>query len=1050
MAGERVRGGRPFVGRDHELALIAGACAAAVDGPSQLVVVSGPAGIGKTTLCARAMVRARCVGMTVAWGHGWPDAGAPALWPWTFVLADLVGPDAAAVLDEAGAAPSLRSDRFTRFAAVTRLLEARARRTALAIVLDDAHLADSAALLLVRFVVRTVERCVVVLARRSGEDGAPHTRRLLDELEHEAVVLPLREFDDAETAAFLGASGMRVERYGLAPALTRLTGGNPLLLARAVASAPADDLGAAEHVIEHALHALAPEQRDVLALAAILGLEATTAELTALVGGDPGDVLETLHVAATHGLLDLDATGWSFSHDLVRQAALAVLTPREVVEAHVRALDLAPLDVRPAAAARRAHHALHAAERSSSDAARAVAECRTAARALTGGFDYERAMELLATAAELVERWSSNPSGQVEVLLEWADALLVCGRLIDARRVFDRAVDLAGRAGDPVAGARAAIGLGGVWVNEQRSGVERSRIRNLQHAALAALHPDEAGLRARLEVRIAAEAVYDGGPVDPVLAGLERAREVGDQRVLAEALSLTHHALLAPEHHELRLRIADELIAVAAACGDDLHVLFGLLWKAVDQFLGGDPHAPQTLAELRTRADAVGCGSIRYVVEAIDVMQLIRDGRLDDAEAAAERCFELGVDVGDADAAAYYGAQLIAIRWLQGRNDELVGLARDITRSASLMHEFAFRSCAAAIDARAGLLDDATTLIATALDDGGMAAVPRSSTWLIGIANLVGVAAVTGDAALAAEAYTMLSPFADRPVMPSLAIACFGSVERTLGLAAGTFGDRDAAVGHLQRAIQSNRRLGNRPMVAMAGADLAAALVARDGPGDRVAAVDAWHRAADAAATMGMTARSEEWRRSAADVDETRGATVLRHDHNRWIVDDGERHVELPDLLGVGYLAELLTRPGEEVPALELVGGADVEGSSHEVIDDRALRAYRRRVVEIDGQLETARRDGRRRRVADLEREREALRHELSSVLARSGRARRFTVSAERARTAVRKAITRAIDVVGASAPDLSEELRATISTGTTCTYRPDPQRPRRWMRAAD
>ena len=60
------------------------------------------------------------------------------------------------------------------------------------------------------------------------------------------------------------------------------------------------------------------------------------------------------------------------------------------------------------------------------------------------------------------------------------------------------------------------------------------------------------------------------------------------------------------------------------------------------------------LSELRDRADAVGCRSIGYVASAIDVMQLIRDGRLDEAERVAHECFERRVDVGDADATGYY------------------------------------------------------------------------------------------------------------------------------------------------------------------------------------------------------------------------------------------------------------------------------------------------------------------------------------------------------------------------------------------------------------
>ena len=1053
MAVQPVTGGRRFVGRARELALIADVCMAARDGRSQLLIVSGPAGIGKTTLCRQALGRASADGFNVAWGRSWPDGGAPALWPWTAVLSELVGSDAAALLSGDPHWSAIDADRFSRFAAVANLLGSRTADAPLAIVLDDAHLADAAALLLVRFLVRTIDRCVIMLTRRDDDPDVPsETRRRLLELERDAVLVPLRSFDEHDTAAFLAAHGLQAEEREWVPTLTRLTGGSPLLLARAVASTvPDDDRGVVEYAIEDSLDALAPEHRDVIALAAILGMEGRTGDVTAMVGGDHAEVVEAFERAADAGLVDLlpgssGATSWRFTHDLVRVASLAVLTRTETLEAHVRALDLAPVDGRPGTVARRAHHALQAAERSPADAVRAVAECRSAAKVLGRGFDYERAALLLGAAVDLVERLP-HPADHVELLLEWADALLVCGRLADARRAYERAVAVAGWTGDPVARARAALGLGGVWVNEHRSEVERTRVLALQRTALAELPRDAFDLRLRLVMRLAAEDVYDGAPVEPVIEALRDCRRSRDPHVLAEALSLAHHALLSPEHANLRLQLAEEQIAIAAGCGDDLRVLFGLLWKAVDHFLAGDVRAMRTLSELRDRADAVGCRSIGYVASAIDVMQLIRDGRLDEAERVAHECFEHGVDVGDADATGYYGAHLLTIRFMQDRDSELLDLARDISSASILIKpEFGYRAGAAAIAARAGLHDEATSMLAP-LRLNGLASLPRSSTWLTGIANIVEAAASLGDAELAAEAYPLLEPYADRPVMPSLAVACFGVVERALGLAALTFGDAELAVSRLEQAVEGNIRLGNRPLTAMSRADLAEALVVRGHPGDRSAAVDALRRAAEAATVMAMPLRAERWARRAdelsVDTDESlAAATVLRRDHGQWVVEVGDRRAELPDLVGVGYLAVLLARPEDEVPALELCGGSDVESAFHELVDEQTLRSYRRRAAELDEQLELARRSGPRRRIDRLETEREALREELSAVVAKSGRARRFVDSGERARTAVRKAITRAIDVIAASDPALGDELRATITTGRTCVYR--PRRPAR------
>lgn len=1055
MVGRPLRGDRPFVGRDHELGLIADARAHARDGIGSLIVIRGEPGIGKSTLCELAAERAGRDGFVVGWGRCWSDGGSPPLWPWPEVLAELGGPDASGLLAGEAGRPGLDADRFARFTAVGELLAGQARSTPLMIVVDDAHAADTAALLLARFLVRVLDRSplVMLLACRSqGDPERPESGRLLDELEREATVIHLGSFDRHDTAAFLDAHGMHVEEYGLIPALSRLTDGNPLLLTRAVANAaPSNVLAGIERVIDDVLGVLSPDHRDVMAVAAILGMEATATDVAAVAGREFGDVLEALTSASSAGLMDDGPGGWVFTHDLVRRAALDVLTPLETIEVHARALAVAPNDDRPAAVTRRAHHALVAAARSDADAARAIAECRAAARVLARGFDYERASALLESASTLAERQQA-PARRAEVLLEWADALQVCGRLADARRVYERGAAAAERAAEPLARARAALGLGGFWLDEHRDQVDRERVLGVQRSALDGLPAHAKGLRARLTVRLAAEAVYDGAAIEPVLDALAAARQLGDPRVLAEALSNSHHAMLAPEHLDDRRSLAEELIRVASAAGDDLRVLSGLLWKVVNMFHAGDRRAPRVLDELRRRTDAIGCRSISYIVAAIDVMQLIRDGRLDDAEVVAHECFEFGVDVGDADATGYYGAHLLTIRWLQDRDGELLDLARSISTSSTLVvPEFAFAAATAGIAARAGCIDEAAASLRVLCADG-LDALPRSSTWLSGIVNITEAAWTIGDAGVAREAYRLLEPFAARPAMPSLAVSCSGLVERALGLAALTFADAALAVDHLSRAVTGNIDLGNRPMTVIARADLATALVVRDRPGDRALAIIEFRRAAVAAVEIGMGARAEAWRRRAAELSDVgdRDDVVLRRDGSRWVVDLDDRQVTVPDLVGVGYLGDLLANPGHEIAALELCGGSAVEGAHHELIDRQALAAYRRRVNEIDALLETAHRAGRGTPVLGLNEEREALRAELSSVLAPSGRSRRFTDSEERARTAVRKAITRAIDVIAAADDGLGSELRATVTTGRSCTYVPDPAHHRRWSVVVD
>ena len=366
------------------------------------------------------------------------------------------------------------------------------------------------------------------------------------------------------------------------------------------------------------------------------------------------------------------------------------------------------------------------------------------------GYAYEQAADLLATASRI--HADARLYGGAALHVEEAQAVLQAGRLAEARSLFDRAAAGAEDEGEPILLAEAALGLGGVWVNEHRTPVEWRRVRALQKRALAGLPAGEDALASRLRTRLAAEAVYVGESTQHVLDCLVDARRLGDPLARAEALSLTHHVLLTPEHTRDRLALADELVAVASSAGLGVLALMGLCWRTVDLFQLADPAAERALAELRERTDAVGCRSIRYIVWVLDVMLAIRAGRLDEAEEAAAEAFALGTEVGDADALAYFGAHLVAVRWLQGRDAEALELVTDVTSSPSLIDaELTFPALEAVFAARTGDPARARAALDRAVAPG-LAAIPRSSTWLSGMLAVVEAADALGDAGLAGAA----------------------------------------------------------------------------------------------------------------------------------------------------------------------------------------------------------------------------------------------------------------------------------------------------------
>ena len=193
----------------------------------------------------------------------------------------------------------------------------------------------------------------------------------------------------------------------------------------------------------------------------------------------------------------------------------------------------------------------------------------------------------------------------------------------------------------------------------------------------------------------------------------------------------------------------------------------------------------------------------------------------------------------------------------------------------------------------------------------------------------------------------------------------------------------------------------------------------------------------------------------------TVSANSFRREGDYWcLVFDGHT-VRVRDLKGMRYLARLLAAPGREYHVLDLVaaetGEARVNGTESaglprsslgdagEMLDARAKDAYRRRLAEIDDDIEHARAVGDGEREAQADAERDFLVRELSRAVGLGGRDRRAAAASERARAAVTRAVRQAITRIGAHHPRLREHLTRAIRTGTYCGYFPDPRAPARW-----
>jgi hypothetical protein len=215
-------------------------------------------------------------------------------------------------------------------------------------------------------------------------------------------------------------------------------------------------------------------------------------------------------------------------------------------------------------------------------------------------------------------------------------------------------------------------------------------------------------------------------------------------------------------------------------------------------------------------------------------------------------------------------------------------------------------------------------------------------------------------------------------------------------------------------------------------------------------------------ATQTATPAARVEGRDALDEEPAPDLSMFRREGDYWSVVFEGRTVRVRDLKGMRYLARLLAHPGREFHVLDLVAAetgrvSQAEsgqaaglsrralGDAGEMLDARAKNAYRRRLAEIEDDMEQARAIGDTERAAQADAERDFLVRELSRAVGLGGHDRRAASASERARAGVTRAVRQAIARIAEHHPQLGEHLNHAVRTGTHCAYLPDPRAPVAW-----
>jgi DNA-binding CsgD family transcriptional regulator/tetratricopeptide (TPR) repeat protein len=408
----------PLLERQSALDTLGGWFAEARAGRGRLVLVGGEAGVGKTSLVNEFALRQRPVAR-VLWGACDPLTTPRPLGP----LADMA-PALGGRLDQ------LLRDEAPREVLFPALLgRLRDSRVATVLVIEDVHWADEATLDLLRFLARRLgpAAALLVVTYRDDQLGPQHPVQLLaGDLTSSALVrrLGLEPLSRQAVAVLAGPHGMDPG------ALYETTGGNPFFVTEILAAGDAAIPATVVDAVLARAARLSPPARQVLDAAAVVAPPVETWLLVEAAGAAPAQVDEC--VAA--GMLQGQAGGIGFRHELARRAVERTLPPGRRADLHGRAL--AALLTRPGAApdsARLAHHADGA-----GDGPAVLAHAPVAARRAAALGAHREAAAQYARALRFAD--GLTPAAQAELLERHAYECYLTDQLAEATTSRERAL----------------------------------------------------------------------------------------------------------------------------------------------------------------------------------------------------------------------------------------------------------------------------------------------------------------------------------------------------------------------------------------------------------------------------------------------------------------------------------------------------------------------------------------------------------------------------------------------------------------------------------
>ncbi len=802
------------IGREVEADLLSDAFKRVAAGEGrEVILISGEAGIGKTTLAAQAAGLAAAAGSCVLLGRCEEDLGSP-YQPFVEALHHYIthGPDEVLTShirshggELARIVPALGhrlaelpppqttdpdTERYLLFGSVVGLLSQVSTSQCLIVVLEDLQWADKPSLQLLRHVVTSTEpvRLLVIGTYRDSElsGGHPLTETLVA-LRREPGVsrIELRGLDDVGVVTFLEASaghGLDDAGIGLAHAVYRETDGNPFFVGEMLQHlaetgaiyqdnsgrwSAGDDLAqmtlpdSVREVIGSRVARLGEGPRRVLSFAAVIGRDFDLELLALITERSDDELLDILDRAVTAALgreVRESPGRYSFSHVLIQHTLHDDMGGTRRARAHrqvAEALESLCAGRPGQRVGELAHHWLSATQ--PTDAAKAIFYAQQAGDAALAALAPDDAVRYFSQATQLLAQLDSpDPLQGVDLLLGLGNAQRQVGNVAFRETLLEaahRARDL-GAKEKLVAGA--LMNNRGIYSAIGVIDTERVDVLELALDAMSDVDSDE---RARLLATLCNELSY--GPLERRRALADEAkamaRRLGEPATIIRVLNLVETALEVPWHHSERFHDSAEALALAEARGDPVHLYWAATFCHVNAIQAGDFElSVHCLTTMQALSERLRQPILMWCTTYHEAGHALVTGDHGQAEKLANNAFQIGTDSGQPDAFTFFATQVGAVRYQQGRLSELKDIITQLAEDNPGVPTY--RSALALAHLEASEDDDALRYLRAASGEG-FEFLPEDTTWMDGIVNYAAIAIELQDRPSALKLFDLLQPF---------------------------------------------------------------------------------------------------------------------------------------------------------------------------------------------------------------------------------------------------------------------------------------------------